>query len=154
MSMLLRYRKEGGFQQLVTLLETSSTSRRQDLFLAIQKEDPAWGALLKTKVLTTDRIFSWREDFIRKILLGLDPRTLALVVGSLESQARERALNVLGSPLREEWSEFRAEKHAPQEEIEAAHLKLIQHVRELDRKKALSLEEADPALGLTGFRTG
>ncbi|RYZ83809.1 MAG: hypothetical protein EOP04_19245 [Proteobacteria bacterium] len=74
--MLDRYKKKGGFSQLLNLIETSG-GRKQEQFLGlIAQENPAWERELKSKILTVDRIFSWPEDVMSEVLSRIQPLTL------------------------------------------------------------------------------
>ena len=57
--MLSRFRKPGGFMQLLALIESCDPSKQKNLLSLVGPEDPGWAHLLKVKALTFDRIRSW-----------------------------------------------------------------------------------------------
>jgi flagellar motor switch protein FliG len=59
MSMLARFRKPGGVQQLVALLESCLSKKKEALLTTIMAEDAQFGTMVKNKILTPEKIFSW-----------------------------------------------------------------------------------------------
>lgn len=152
MSMLMRYKKQGGFQQLLILFETSSPEARAELLKTIQNEDPGWAALLKTKMLTLEKVFSWNAAFLVGVLNGVEAETLAAVLATQGTLNIAKVLSVL-SPLREkEVSTLLKERHFTVAESEAARVKLLVHIRDLDREGRIRIGDADPSLDLPDHR--
>jgi flagellar motor switch protein FliG len=153
MSMLNRFRKPGGFQQLLLLLETCEPGKQQSLMKLLGSEDPGWAHLVKLKSLSFSRILSWPTEILMEITAPLPDRVLATIYFMAGDETR------FGSPpLKEKWSQSmpsmksrevqemaRTQSFSPAEQM-AATIKLIQTVRELESKGQLRLASFDPAL--------
>ncbi len=146
--MLARYRKQGGFQQLVLLLETCTSQKRDQLMKLIQAEDPSWAKLISTKMVTLERVYSWDAMHIAEVTTQLAPRTLAILLHGLSKEFFEKSVHVM-SPLkrREIESLFEEQKPTPGE-VEAARIKLLTKVRELEDSGRLNLAQFDPSLSI------
>jgi flagellar motor switch protein FliG len=59
MSSISRYKKAGGFIQLVSLIETFGAPKREKFIEMIDAESPVWAKALRDKMLSIERIFSW-----------------------------------------------------------------------------------------------
>lgn len=64
MGMLDRYKKKGGFVQLLQLIETSPSKKQEQFLGLIAEESPAWEDTLRKKILTIDKVYSW--DALKK----------------------------------------------------------------------------------------
>ena len=67
MSMLSRYKRAGGFVQLLSLIETSGPSKREKFLEIIRGESSSWGEAIERHSLSIDRIFSWPDEVITEI---------------------------------------------------------------------------------------
>src|SRR5687768_10826919 len=91
MSMLSRYRKQGGFQQLLQLIETCTSQKREQLLKLIEAEDPAWAKLINTKMVTLEKVFSWDASHVAEVTSQLVPRTLAVLLHGLPKEALDKS---------------------------------------------------------------
>src|ERR1700728_2960594 len=87
MSMLARFRKPGGVQQLVTLLESCLSKKKETLLNTIMTEDPQFGAMVKSKILTMEKVFSWDPLTVCEATTKLGERTLAAALKGLPEHA-------------------------------------------------------------------
>jgi flagellar motor switch protein FliG len=77
MGMLDRYKKKGGFFQLLQLLETSPTTKREQFLTLIAGESPVWEEALRKRILTITRVYSWEGQYLVEIFTRVHPTTLA-----------------------------------------------------------------------------
>lgn len=152
MSVLGRFRKPGGFQQLLTLIETCEPSKQQNLLNLVGTEDPGWAHLVRLKTLTFARVLSWPVETLMEITPHLPDPILATAYQMAEQMA------IHGPPLHEKWlqslpsikaREVRSlAQTAPfniHEQI-ATGIKVIQVVRSLEFRGLLRFSKFDPTL--------
>ena len=141
MSMLARYRKTGGFEQLRSLLESSLSKKREMLLKAIEGEDKEWASLLQASLLTFEKIATWDPLVIAEATSRMGDKALAvLMVGKSEElfskfthsfrDMKKRDIKSLMEPLK-----------PTQVEMESALIKLIEKVRELEKVGSLRLDK-------------
>lgn len=141
MSMLARYRKAGGFEQLRALLETSVAKKKEMLLKAIEGEDKEWASLLRASMLTLDKIEKWDPLLISEATSRMGDKALAiLMVGKSEEyfnkfthtfrDMKKRDIKAIMEPLKPTGAE-----------IEAAIIKLVEKVRELEKEGSLRLDK-------------
>lgn len=147
MSMLSRFRKPGGFLQLVNLIESCEPEKRKNLLKLVSSEDPGWAHLVSKKTLSFERIISWPEPFLAELIAHL-PDSIVVVGYHMISE----------DPLRNKWAQCISNErritiknmitestNSPSEYF-AATVKIIKTVRELEIKGDLRLSQFDPAL--------
>ena len=85
MSTLSRFRKPGGFQQLLMLIETCDPDKQKSLMHLIGTEDPGWAHLVKIKALTFERIMTWPTEILMEITPHLQDHTIAMIFRMAEA---------------------------------------------------------------------
>ena len=148
MGMLDRYRKKGGFKQLLKLLEGCAPAKQAQLFDVIQKEDTGWASLLKKKMLTLDIIFSWKPETLAEFTHLLPAKTLAYAAKKLGPQALEKAITCFPHMKKREIEDLYSASTPTPGEMLAASGKIIEKVRELTDNGTLKFERFAPELTL------
>lgn len=151
MSMLSQFRKPGGFQQLLLLMETSEPAKQKALLQLVAKEDPGWAHLLKVKALTFDRVLQWPEDVLMSLTSHLPDSVLAaahqMAFQISSSQAfHEKWLNALPSVKSREIQTLSKTQVFTPAEKSAAAIQIVQKIRELEQKGTLIPHNFDPSL--------
>lgn len=152
MSMLGRYKKTGGFQQLLSLIETCAPTKREQLMKVIQAEDPGWAALLKTKMLTFEKFFAWDPIHIAEITNEMPARILAAALVGLPPESVARATHTMDHMKKREIETLLAEMTPNPSEVETARMKLLTRVRELEKEKRIDLNQIDPAVSIRDLK--
>ncbi len=148
MSMLSRYRKPGGFEQLLSLIETRDAKKRDQLLKVIEQESPSTAEVIRQKMITAEKIFSWDPLELKVIIAEVPEKVLALACHGLGTQAHDFVLgNLLRVKADEFESYFRGSK-PPSGQIEAAYVHIVQKVRDLDKKGVIELDRIDPELSI------
>lgn len=147
MSMLNRFRKSGGFTQLLVLLESCDSEKQKQLLHLIATEDPGWAHLVKLKVLTVDKILNWPNSVLQEITPHIpDSLHLSLLLSFNQTPQQDKWLQALptmrGRDLRERMTHY---KENPQEAVSAS-IKLIQIIRELETEGKIVFKNFDPSL--------
>ncbi len=152
MSILGRFRKPGGFQQLLTLIETCDPTKQKNLLHLVGTEDPGWAHLVKIKTLTFSRILSWPIETLMEITPHLPDPVLATAYQMAEQLALQ------GPPLHEKWLKSLPSIKAREirslvqtaafniHEQVATGIKVIQVVRSLEARGKIRFSNFDPTL--------
>jgi flagellar motor switch protein FliG len=151
--MLGRFRKPGGFQQLLSLMESCDQQKRQNLLQLVGTEDPGWAYLVKAKSLSFERILSWPVDVLMEITPYLPDRILVTAYHMAEalskknfSDCHERWLQSLPVMKAKEIYNLAQSSSINPIEHHATAVKIIQTVRELEAKGQIRFSNFDPAL--------
>jgi hypothetical protein len=146
MGMLDRYKKKGGFIQLLNLIETSG-GRKQEQFLGlISQESPAWEQELKKKVLTVERIFSWPNDVMSEVLSRLQPLTLCVSLWGRAPEQIEKILAPLPPISKRKLMDQMAELKPNPAEKATCEMKMISEVRAIVASGYFKFEKYDADL--------
>ena len=148
MSILARYKKPGGFIQLLKLIETSQPVKQQKLLEAVEKEDPDWADLIRRKKLTVDMVLDWDKETQTKIYEYMNPRHCATFFKN--NGGEDRVLEFREFFRLEKYNELfdlveHIESLSPAE-IFAAENNLLETIRFLEEEKKLILRFIDPSL--------
>ena len=143
MSMLDRYRKPGGFIQLLHLMETFGAAKQEKFLHLIREEDPAWGKALESKIITIQRIFSWPAEVVSEIAGNLQQLTLATSLHALTPDQAEILCRTFSHFERRRLEEMRDSSRPTGPEIESALIKIIGEARKMIEENRLRLEEHD-----------
>ncbi|MEM7645745.1 MAG: hypothetical protein AAF203_02445 [Pseudomonadota bacterium] len=150
MSVLARYRKPGGFRQLLQLIETSQPAKQAKLIEVIQREDPHWARLIEKKKITCEMVLKWDADHLALIIENMVENHAACLFHIMEDNSI-MAFETLIRP--EKYRRLRSlfenmEEPKPQTQM-AAKNHLLETVRFLDEEKKIILRFIDPKLDLS-----
>ncbi len=146
MSTLARYRKPGGFAQLVKLLEGLDATKRAQLLNIIGEEDTSWVSALQEKMLSFEIIMSWPDEALLEVLTRCKPLTIGTALQSLPSENQARVKSLLPSSTRAQVMDILNYDISENAKIQSAVLQLIQEVRELILDGHLQLKSFAPEL--------
>jgi flagellar motor switch protein FliG len=146
--MLSRFRKPGGFQQLMTLIESCDSDKQKSLLHLVAQEDPGWAYLVKLKVLSAEKILSWDASHLMEIFPQLPLRVLVAFYCFADESKQKIILSSLDSSLARKMQEEALERPAESGELHSASIKLIQTVRTLEAEGKLRLSLIDATLVL------
>lgn len=145
MGHLDRYKKPGGFLQLLSLLESFGGAKQEKFLSLIEEENPTWAKTLKEKILTVDRIFAWPSSTLAEIVPRMPISILAIAVHGLKPEQQQRLMSGLPhGDQRKIQNEFELVRPQPNEII-STHLKLVDSVRKLVDEGTLRLESIEPS---------
>lgn len=146
MGMLNRYKKPGGFVQLLRLIETFGPQKREKFMGLIEAEDPTWAKAIAGKVLTVERIFSWSPEVISEVMSRLPEKNLAVAVHGLSSEKKEKVFSRLSHSEKRRLENNMTEVNPNEGEISASMVKVIEATRELISSGALRIDLIDKEL--------
>lgn len=148
MSMIARYKRSGGFVQLLSLLETSGQQKRDKFLEIIREESPAWADALETRLISIDRIFKWSDEVVSEIFKGLPTRNLACAIKGISKEEADRILKFMGHGEKRKLEDELATLAAKPEEINATFIKVIEITRKMIVDGYIRLEKVDPSLDI------
>jgi hypothetical protein len=153
MSTLGRFRKPGGFQQLLVLIETCEPTKQKNLLHLIGVEDPGWAHLVKVKALTFERVLSWPVEILMEVTPPLPDQILASsykmaeLISTPERPAlHEKWLKSIPSIKAREIQDLARLHTLSTADQSACVIKLLQTVRELESKGIIRFASFDPSL--------
>lgn len=146
MSMLDRYKKKGGFIQLLILIETSSKSKQEQFLNLIAQENPHWEETIKKKTITLDRILSWDQTYVGEILSRVQPLTVAVAFRGFPQDKLDFIFSCFSSTDKRKIQNLISETQPSPGEILTCGMKVITEVRELMKTGVLKMEKIDPDL--------
>lgn len=144
--MLDRYKKKGGFYQLLQLLETSPSTKREQFLTLIAGESPAWEEALRKRILTITRVYSWDGQYLVEIFSRVQPLTLANAMhGNPEDQV-EQLLGCLPPISKRKITDLMAESSPTPAEKSTCISKMLTDVRGFISQGIIRLEKVDPEM--------
>ncbi|MEZ0393366.1 MAG: FliG C-terminal domain-containing protein [Pseudobdellovibrionaceae bacterium] len=144
MSMIERYRKKGGFFQLLNLIETTGKDKQEKFLKMIAEESPAWESEVRKRLLTIDKILSWNPTYLAEIFPRIQPLQLAMVVGGLPPEKAEQFMKILNFKEKRQVEEVLKEKTPSPGETSAGVMKLFSEIRKMEAEGSLKFEKFDP----------
>lgn len=146
MGMLDRYKKKGGFYQLVQLLETSPAAKREQFLTLIAGESPAWEEALRKKILTITRVYSWDHQYLVEIFTRLQPMTLAYALYGDEPESIDQLLSCLPPISKRRISDLMNEYNPTPGEKVTCISRMLSEIRGFISQGIIRLEKVDPEL--------
>lgn len=150
MSVLTRYRKKGGFRQLILLIETSQPVKQAKLLEVVENEDPQWAELIRNKKLTAEIVFSWENQHVATILEFMKPKMCAtLLKGISEAKYMELRGLIPFEKFKQIKEHFDGMDEPRPVEMMAAENHLLETVRHLDAEKTLEIRYIAPQFDIS-----
>jgi hypothetical protein len=100
MSTLDRYKKKGGFVQILTLIETSEPAKSEKFLNIIAQESTVWAQAIKDKALSIEKIKTLGERVLAEALEELPPNVLATALVNQDPEGQNTILVCLSAGLR------------------------------------------------------
>jgi hypothetical protein len=146
--MLDRYKKAGGFIQLLMLVETSSAAKRDKFLELIESEDVVWAQSIRDKMLSIDRIFSWKDETLAEIFGTLQDLTVAVVLSDKNEAFKHRIYPFFTNSRRLKIDELLTLKAPSAAEVTTMYIKILETTRKMATQGVLRFEKIDPALAI------
>jgi succinate dehydrogenase flavin-adding protein (antitoxin of CptAB toxin-antitoxin module) len=146
MAMVDRYKKSGGFLQLVQVIETCNQKKREQFMNIITEESPNWAEALNQKCITFDKIISWKPEVILDIIASVNTLAFSAALKSLNAEQLEIFLQKLSHQDRKKIELAMQESNPNPNEIFSSVLKVISETRGLMVQGTLKAERIDANL--------
>jgi hypothetical protein len=146
MSMLSRYRKLGGFVQLLQLIETCGKQKQDNFLQIIEKEDIEWANTIRKKMLTLEKVLGFDNSTLAEISARLQDLTLATALHGFKPEDGERFLTTFTHTQKRNIEDLKTAKVPLPAEINAAFIKILVEVRSMITQGYIRLEKVAPDL--------
>lgn len=146
MGMLDRYRKTGGFVQLLALIETCGPSKQEKFLEIVRAEDPRWADAVRVKMLDMNRIYSWNDDTLAEIVGTLQDLTVAIAMHAAPEAVKERINKMLTHGRKRKIDDLYGSNNPSPGELAATHTKIIETVRKMAHDGYIRFDKVDPQL--------
>lgn len=146
MSMIDRYRKKGGFVQLLNLIETTGKEKQEKFLKMIADESPVWEAEVRKRLLSVDKILGWNPTYLAEIFPRVQPLQLAMLVGGLPPEKAEHFMKVLTYKEKRYVEEILKDKKPAPGETASGLMKLFAEIRKMEAEGSLKFEKFDPEM--------
>lgn len=144
--MLDRYKKKGGFIQLLTLIETSGKQKQEQFLGLIAQESPVWEETIKKKTLSIDKILSWDVAYVTEILSRSQPLTVACAMRGMSPERIDKILGCLSQTEKRKIQNMISETNPTPAEVATCVMKIISEVREMMKSGFLKMDKVDPEM--------
>ncbi len=146
MAMVDRYKKAGGFIQLLQVMETCGPKKREQLMRVIEEETPKWATAINQKMLSFEKILSWKPEAILEITAQVNFLAFATALKSLNVEDFSSFMSKLGLQEKRKFEQQCSELNPNPNEISACIMKVIYETRILFTNGSLKLDKVDPDL--------
>lgn len=146
MAMLDRYRKPGGFLQLLNLIETSGPTKQAKFLEIVKEEDPRWAEMMGEKLLSMQKICGWDNQALMEVVANLQILSLAVMLHGLDETNRDRFTTAMSNgQKRAVMEQFNASQPSPAE-VNTTFSRVITDVRKMISDGRLQMGKIDPRL--------
>jgi hypothetical protein len=146
MSMIDRYRKKGGFVQLLNLIETMGKDKQEKFLKMIGDESPNWSVEIRKRLLSIDKILSWNPSYLAEIFPHIPGLQLAMIVGGLPPDKAEVFMKVLTFKEKKTVEETLSTKKPTPAETSTGIMKLFAEIRKMEAEGTLRFDKFDPEM--------
>jgi len=146
MAMVDRYKKSGGFIQLLQVIETCGPKKREQFMKIINEETPRWAEAILAKMLSFEKILSWKPEAIMEITAQMNPLAFGTALKSLPQEKFDEFAAKLGPQERRKFEQLYKEGTPAPNEISACLVKVINETRLLFAAGTLKFDKIDPDL--------
>lgn len=144
MSMIERYRKPGGFVQLLNLLETTGKEKQEKFLKMISEESPIWETEVRKRLLTMEKVLSWNPTYLAEIFPRIQTIQLAMIAAGIPPEKLEAFMNVLNFKERRQVEDILKEKKPNAGEVTSGIMKLFAEIRKMESEGTLKFDKFDP----------
>jgi hypothetical protein len=146
MSAIGRYKKKGGFGQLLELIETSGVSKQEKFLSLIEAESPAWSKAIREKMLTMDKIFAASDEVLKEIFTDMRDITIATSSFGLGPEKTERIFKALSHSKQRNVKEQMGMMKPTDSEVTTAYIQIFAEIRKIASSNKNLLLMMDPSL--------
>ncbi len=144
--MLDRYKKKGGFIQLLQLIETSNKTKQEQFLALIASESPAWEETLRKKWITIDKILNWNPVYLSEIFSRIQILTLASAFQGFSDDKLAIVLKAISATDLRKFQMTVQEINPNSGEKITSQMKILSETRALIAKGIIKLEKLDQEL--------
>lgn len=148
MSMITRYKRAGGFLQLLCLIETFGKQKQEKFLTMIREENPLWADAIEDRLITIDRMFSWPSATLAEIMNRVPTKNVAVALYGLSDERRDQIFSLISHSEKRKLEGLMNEQKPSEGEITASLLKLIEATREMLKSSVLRVDQTDERMSI------
>ena len=146
MAMVDRYRKNGGLSELLKVLETCNTKKREQIMGIIQSETPDWAFVIEQKSINFSKIISWEPNVLLDIISSVPTLQMAIALKSLPEAEYQQFLKKISHQEQRKLELVYDEIKPTPVDIASGVFKVVGEVRDLIGKNVIKVEKFDLSL--------
>lgn len=146
--MVDRYKKSGGFVQLLQVIETCGAKKQEQFMNIISEETPAWAAALQKKMLTFEKIISWNQETLLEIIANVNSLAFVTALKSLSADKYNSFCEKLSSQERRKIETQYKEISSDQNQVSSCVMKVVSETRGLFINGVLKFDKVDIGLSI------
>lgn len=146
MGMIDRYKKKGGFAQLLALMETSGKDKQDKFLKIIEDESVVWAKAIKQKMLSIQRFFNWDDNTVAEVVGTLNDLTVAVTSIGVDDKQKDKLFKMMDHSRKRKIEFILQEKKPNQSEINSAFMQVLTEVRKMINEGYIRLDKVDPEL--------
>jgi FliG C-terminal domain len=146
MSMVDRYKKSGGFIQLLQVIETCAPKKQEQFMNIISEETPAWSEALRQKMLTFDKIISWTPEVLLEIIANVNSLVFVTALKSLSPEKFNQLCEKFSLQERRNLETQYKDINSDQNQISSCVMKVVSETRALFVSGVLKFDKVDSSL--------
>ncbi len=149
MGMLDRYRKPGGFAQLLNLVETSTAAKQEKFLALIFEESPAWADEVKKRSLNFENILTWHVADLMEFVPRMPEKVVVAALWDLPENVLENVLKSMTPQQRRSLNDAKSAGAAPTgAEIVTCRSKFVVEARAAGSNGSIKLDKINPDLAI------
>ena len=148
MAMVDRYKKSGGFVQLLQVIETCAPKKREQFMSIIANETPKWAEAITEKMLTYEKILGWKPEALMEITAQVNGLALVTSLKSLNEEQLKSFMEKLSHQERRKMEQQLAEIRPDANQIASCVMKVVSETRNLFISGTLKYDKVDPVLSI------
>ncbi len=148
MAMVDRYKKSGGFVQLLQVIETCGPKKRDQFIGIITEETPQWAEAIKNKMLSFEKIISWKPEAVLEIIAQVNPLAFVTALKSLPPDQYKAFCEKLSPQERRKIEQQYNETNPDANQVSSCVMKVVSETRNLFTSNKLKFDKIDPDLAI------
>lgn len=146
MSSLQRYKKSGGFFQLLSLIETFGPQKKEKFLEMIDSESHVWAQALREKMLSLERIFGWPDQVVIEVFKNLPHKSQAFALTGMKDEWKAKISPFLTAADQRRFSDVLSESQPKPDEVQATLVKMVELARKMVTDRQLQPDKFDQGL--------
>lgn len=148
MAMVDRYKKSGGFIQLLQVIETCTPKKREQFMSIITNETPRWAEAINEKMLTYEKILDWKPEALMEITAQVNGLALVTSLKSLNEAQLKSFMDKLSHQEKRKFEQQLVEIKPDANQIASCVMKVVAETRNLFISGTLKYDKVDPKLAI------
>lgn len=144
--MLDRYRKSGGFIQLLQLIETCGKQKQQKFLDIIEEEDSLWADSIREKMITMEKVLTWPSEVLSEIVPQVHQLTWAIALHGLGKDKADILFQTLSHGQRRSIMDTHESKEPSPGEVSASYVQILESIRDMIKHGQIRLDQFAPEL--------